>query len=277
MPMPGIRVGITEAELVLNRRGYMAGLFENMPNQFKWVGHGKANISIAHWAIEPLEKWMVLYGGRVEPRFYNNRYLFRVRNIEQIQLALIYLQNHCVFSGPMIKEAIKELNRCPAAVWEACYRDLDRLTDPTDKTYEDVHYDGVVQEDIIYQRLGYAAAVLERTRQWWRWENGHITLTLRHYKPEPLEMIARIAHKVGGPDEVKQKWALIMNNQTKIHRFLTIMKDFVLIPETKETINMLLEGKEPKKVVDIPLEMCYTVTEKGKRELGILNKEAPHA
>jgi hypothetical protein len=268
--MVGIKVGITEKELVLNRRGYLAGLLENMPYQFKWVGHGKAAISIAHWAVEPLELWMRMYGGRVEPRFYNNRFLFRIRNVEIIQWSLIYLQNHCVFMGPQLHEAIKELNRCPPVVFEEAYEDIDRLTDPTDKTYEGIHYDGVAQEDIIYQRLGYCASVLERTRQWWRWDNGHITISMRHYKPEPLNMIARIAQKPGGPDPARDKWVLTMNNQTKIHRFLTIMKDFVIIPETKETINLLLEGKEPKKVVDMPRRMCYTLTEAGKRAVGIL-------
>jgi hypothetical protein len=264
-------VDYTLADHRHQHRGYMTALFESMPKPIQWRGPGRAFISMSHWNIIPLEIWMYFMGGRVSPPYpVEDRWWLKVQHGHYIYHACKIMRPYAMIHGPLIDEAMAKMdvNRDPK-VWEL---DDKWVVDGLGKEPE-LKYEGVLDSEMDYHRLGYSAALLERTRTWYKWKDGHITIQIRHMNPEPLQMIARIAHKVGGPDVSAGKWVLIMNNQVKIHRFLTIMRDFVKIPVTKIAIDDMLAGKQPQNLLDIPIKECYTLTEAGKRAVGIIKAE----
>jgi hypothetical protein len=266
-------VDYTLADHRHQHRGYMTALFEAQPKPIQWRGAGRAFVLMSHWNVVPLEVWMYFMGGRVSPPYpIENRWWLKVQHQHYIYHACKIMKPYAMIHGNLIDEAMEKMdvNRDPKA-WEADDKWIHGglITEPH------VSYDGIREEDMIYHRLGYAAALLERNRTWYNLDGGHITINIRHLNPEPLNMIARFAHKVGGPDPSGGRWILTMNNQGKIRRFLSIMRDFVKIPETYNAINSLLEGKEPQKIVDKRIKECYMLTEAGRLAVGMI-REAPH-
>lgn len=263
-------VDYTIADHRAQHRGYMTGLFESQPKPLQYRGPGRAFITLSHWNIAPLEIWMYFMGGRVSPPYpIENRWWLRVNHQHYIYHACKIMKPYSLIHGPMIDEALAKIdvNRDPK-VWELDEKWIQDGFTPV----PEISYEGIPEEFMIYHRLGYAAAVLERTRTWYRWEDGHITIQIRHMNPEPLQMIAKIANKVGGPDESGGKWQLTMNNQKKIMRFLHLMWPYVKIPHCQRAIKAMVNGQKPENLLDIPIKEWYTLTDAGRKAVGIIEE-----